>query len=181
MTLKEIKSIIAEEKKLYIPANYKFQKFTHQKRFLIWKYLAYFRLCQHWQDIIVGGSGGIYAKLAYRYTSRKKNIYGEKAGVEIASQSRLGRRLDIWHGNTVISAHLGDDCIIHGNNVLGNNGSANGEIPVLGDRVDVGVGAVVIGNHYIADNCKIGANAVVTKSFDIKGSIIVGVPAVRKD
>ena len=32
--------------------------------------------------------------------------------------------------------------------------------------MDIGFGAAIIGNVHIADNIIIGANAVVTKSFD---------------
>ena len=41
----------------------------------------------------------------------------------------------------------------------------------------VGYGAIIIGDVEIADNCVIGAGAVVTKSFTKKGSVIAGVPA----
>ena len=46
-----------------------------------------------------------------------------------------------------------------------------------GDNVDIGVGAKIIGGVTIADNIKIGANAVVTKSFYEEGITLVGVPA----
>ena len=44
----------------------------------------------------------------------------------------------------------------------------------------MGFGSVVIGNVRIANNVTVGANAVVTKSFDEDGSVIVGVPAKRR-
>lgn len=49
--------------------------------------------------------------------------------------------------------------------------------PQIGNNVEIGVGAKVIGNITIADNIKIGANAVVTKSFDEEGITLVGIPA----
>ena len=52
--------------------------------------------------------------------------------------------------------------------------------PVLGKRVDVGIGAKIIGNVTIADDIKIGANAVVTKSFLEPGITLVGIPARKK-
>ena len=177
MNKKELLEVIEEEKALYIPSNYLFQQFTHQKRYLIWKYLKYFRLAQYYKTI-----PSIIGKLAYRYYLRKKNIYGEKAGIEITNSSKLGRRIDIWHGNVIINASLGDDCIIHGNNVLGNKGkNRENETPILGKGVDVGVGAIVIGDVKIADQCIIGSNAVVTRSCEIPNSILVGIPAIRKE
>ena len=55
-----------------------------------------------------------------------------------------------------------------------------GGVPVLGDNVYIGPGAKIFGKVQIADGCKVGANAVVNKSFLVKKSILVGVPAQRK-
>ena len=49
--------------------------------------------------------------------------------------------------------------------------------PRIGNNVDMGVGAKVLGGIPIADDIKIGANAVVTKSFNEAGITIVGIPA----
>lgn len=47
---------------------------------------------------------------------------------------------------------------------------------VIGDNVDIGTGAKIIGQISIGNNSIIGANAVVTKSFP-SNSVIAGVPA----
>ena len=185
MNRQELQEIILEEKGMYVPDNYRFQKFTHQKRYMIWRYLSYFRKAQYWKGELSNPNCGqvqkLIGRLAWRYYLRKKNIFGEKSGVEIANHCKLGRRIDIWHGNVIINANLGDDCIIHGNNVLGNKGDTKAnEIPTLGRHVDVGVGAVIIGSISITDDCRIGANAVVIRSCDVPGSTIVGVPAEVK-
>ena len=39
-------------------------------------------------------------------------------------------------------------------------------MPCIRENVDVGIGAKIIGGVTIADEIKIGANAVVTKSFE---------------
>lgn len=184
MTREEVKSIIEEERKLYVPEQYRRMKYSHQKRYLIWKTLASFRMWQYWSEQRARTDLGIiqwyFAKFAFRYYFRQRNIYCEKSGVEISNKSVLGRRLNIWHGGVVISGHLGDDCVIHGNNIIGNKGDRGGKTPVLGDRVDVGAGAVVIGGISVADDCIIGANAVVNKDFNENGSLIVGIPASVK-
>ena len=64
------------------------------------------------------------------------------------------------------------------NNCIGNNGLTN-LCPKIGNNVDVGFGAVIIGDIEIADDIKIGANAVVNKSFLEPGITIAGVPAKR--
>lgn len=138
-----------------------------------------FRKAQYYKERIstTNKTSRVFAKLMYRKNIRKKNILSGKCGVEIANNSKIGRRLDIWHRGVVINGDLGDDCIIHGNNIIGNKGiGKTSETPVLGNRVDVGAGAVVIGKVYITDGCVIGANAVVTKDCDVPGSIIIGIP-----
>ena len=178
MDKKELESIIQEEKDIYI-TNCFFQKYTHSKLYMIWKLLSSFRKSQYYKEALndTRGINRFIVKIKIRHFSRLKNIYSEKCGIEIANDCKIGRRLLLWHGGVVINANLGDDCAIHGNNILGNKGlSKENEIPTLGDNVDVGVGAILIGKINIADDCKIGANAVVTKSFDIPGSVIIGVP-----
>ena len=55
--------------------------------------------------------------------------------------------------------------------------------PKIGNNVYIGPGAVLFGDIEIADNCWIGANAVVNKSFLESYSVIAGVPAkvIRKE
>ena len=48
--------------------------------------------------------------------------------------------------------------------------------PVIGNRVDVGVGAAILGPIEVADDSAIGANAVVVKT-NLPGEVLVGIPA----
>lgn len=180
MTKQELKAILAEEKALYNKSNYDLRKFEHQKRYMIWRYLYWFRWGQYYkeQTAAASGFGKLYAKIAYRIAMRRKNICGEKCGVEISNNSRLGRRLSIWHSGVVIDARLGDDVSIRGNCVLGSKDlKCTSGRPVIGNGVEVGFGAAVIGHITIADCCVIGANAVVTRDFTEPGSVIAGIPA----
>jgi serine O-acetyltransferase len=56
---------------------------------------------------------------------------------------------------------------------IGNN---NNQIPVIGDNVFIGCGAVVLGGIVVGDNVKIGANCVVVKNVP-KNCTVVGSPA----
>ena len=91
---------------------------------------------------------------------------------------KFGKNLKIYHSNIIINknAELGDNVTLHGANCIGNNGK-NKNAPKIGNNVDIGVGAVIIGEIELADNIKVGANAVVNKSFLENGITIVGVPA----
>lgn len=69
-------------------------------------------------------------------------------------------------------------CTLHGDNCIGNNGKTNA-CPIIGNNVDIGVGAKLIGDIVIADDIVIGAGAVVVSSFTEPGITIGGIPARR--
>jgi serine O-acetyltransferase len=72
---------------------------------------------------------------------------------------------------------VGENCQLHGSNCIGNDGYALDKCPVIGNNVDIGVGAKILGNITIADNIVIGAGAVVVHSFTEPGITIGGIPA----
>jgi serine O-acetyltransferase len=92
----------------------------------------------------------------------------------------VGRRLCIEHfggifihGNVVI----GDDCLIRQGVTIGNKGRADPlGAPVIGNRVEIGAGAKIIGRIVIGDDVIIGANSVVVKDIP-SNSVAVGIPA----
>lgn len=53
----------------------------------------------------------------------------------------------------------------------------NGGAPALGDNVQIGWGACILGNITIASGCQIGAGAVVTHSCTNQRSFLCDVPA----
>jgi len=110
------------------------------------------------------------------FTRKRKNGLGNKISIDIRENS-CGNNLLIYHQNVLINGHsrLGDNCILHGNNCIGNNGSSP-QCPKIGNNVDIGYGAIIIGDIEIADNVKIGAGSVVTKSICTPGVTVVGVP-----
>ena len=117
-------------------------------------------------------------KLLKLYYERRKNLLGQRLGIEI-SPNCFGKGLNLYHAGCIVvnaSARIGDNCSLHGNNCIGNNGLSQ-DAPVIGDNVDIGFGASVIGKVVIADNTIIGANAVVTKSFEKSHCVLAGVPA----
>lgn len=74
--------------------------------------------------------------------------------------------------------------VISGNSIIGKNltirqnvtiGQKHGKAPKIGDNVEIGAGAVILGDINIGNNCKIGANSVVLKDIP-NGSVVVGIP-----
>jgi serine O-acetyltransferase len=100
-------------------------------------------------------------------------------GIELPCEVTLGRRFVIDHfGGIVISgdAVLGDDCRIRNGVTIGLRATGQRGSPVIGNRVDIGAGAKLLGSIRIGDDVSIGANAVVLCDVP-SNSIAVGVPA----
>ncbi len=72
-------------------------------------------------------------------------------------------------------AVLGEGCRIQQNVTIGGT-SGKTEVPVLGDHVQIGAGAMVLGPIHVGDNVIIGANAVVNKDVPAN-AVVAGVPA----
>lgn len=161
--------VLAYEKKLYFRdrRHYWISRITHEDNYLVWKFITYLRKEEAAPNKLV----------AYWYR-RKKNNLGSRLGLLIYAGT-CAKGLHVWHyGPTMISgeAKVGENCTFHGQGCLATD-LAGVKAPVLGDRVDVGFGATVVGDVYIADDVRIGAGAVVTKSCYEKGATLVGVPA----
>lgn len=100
-------------------------------------------------------------------------------GIDIPYNTKLGRRVRIWHhGGIWLGARsIGDDVHIRHNTTLGVlNRSEVGAKPIIGNRVDVGVGACILGAVTVGDDCVIGPNSVVIRDLQ-PGSVVMGVPA----
>ncbi len=100
-------------------------------------------------------------------------------GIELPCEATLGRRFRIDHfGGIVISgdAIFGDDCVIRNGVTVGLRHTGRPGSPVIGNRVDIGAGAKLLGSIRIGDDVLIGANAVVLADVPAY-SIAVGVPA----
>ena len=101
-------------------------------------------------------------------------------GVEIGVSARIGRRLIIEHSGCIVihgHAELGDDCIVRQGVTIGNRRLDDPfGAPVLGDRVNIGAGAKLLGRIRIGNDAEIGANAVVLVDVP-DGALAVGIPA----
>lgn len=93
------------------------------------------------------------------------NIARFWTGIEIHPGATIGRGLLIDHGIGVVigeTAIIGDDCHLYHGVTLGGTGKQQAKRhPTLGNGVMIGCGAKCLGNIYIGDHAKIGANAVV--------------------
>ncbi len=103
-------------------------------------------------------------------------------GIELPCEVPIGRNFVIEHsGGIVISgfASFGDDCRIRNGVVVGLSRVDEPCAPQIGNDVDIGTGAKVLGNIRIGNGVRIGANAVVITDVP-DDCLAVGVPAAIK-
>ena len=103
-------------------------------------------------------------------------------GIELPCEVVVGRNFVIDHfGGVIISgyAKFGNNCRIRNGVVVGLRRVEEKYAPIVGNDVDIGSGAKLLGPIKIGNNVLIGANAVVLCDVP-DNSIAVGVPAIVK-
>lgn len=116
----------------------------------------------------------------FSFTYRVLKILSEiVTGIELPCETLVGRRFRIEHcGDIVVSgdAIIGDDVVIRNGVTIGLRYVGERGSPTIGNRVDIGAGAKLLGPISIGDDVSIGANAVVLRDVP-SNSIAVGIPA----
>lgn len=145
--------------------NYLYKKLTKHPDYILYKAVLIHQKYRKYKD-----SKNTIMMLLYSFRANK---ISSKYNLEL--YGKYGKNLRIWHGNVILNGNaiLGDNVVLHGNNCIGEK---KGKSPIIGNNVNIGYGATIIGNIKIGNNVIIGANAVVTKSFE-DNSIVVGNPA----
>jgi len=103
-------------------------------------------------------------------------------GIEIPRKLRVGKGLILYHGQALVinqDTKIGDNCTLRNSVTIGHKKLSNGlysKCPQIGNNVDIGANACIIGDISIGDNVIIGAGAVVIKDVP-SNSIAIGNPA----
>lgn len=103
-------------------------------------------------------------------------------GIKVPTHTRVGRRVHIWHfGSLLLNARsIGDDVHIRHDTTFGPLRAHDAEdvsaLPVIGDQVEVGSGACVLGGISVGAGAKVGANTVVIEPV-APGTTVFGVPS----
>ncbi|MEY8830483.1 serine O-acetyltransferase [Sedimentitalea sp. XS_ASV28] len=111
-------------------------------------------------------------RIMFRWVSRS-------TGILLPYTVEVGRRVCLEHfgGMILVAQKIGDDVTIRQNTTFGI--ARMDEVhsrPIIGDRVEIGAGAVIVGAIRIGNDAIVGANAVVTRDV-LPGMVVGGIPA----
>lgn len=98
-------------------------------------------------------------------------------GIELRAGAQVGPGLRIEHGVGIVvndDAIIGKDVLIRQGVTIGVRGKESCGCPTIGDRVEIGAGAVIVGPICVGDDVSIGANVVL--SDNIKSGEVVRAP-----
>lgn len=102
-------------------------------------------------------------------------------GIDIPCRVTIGRGVVLYHSIGIVineRVQIGDNCIIRHGVTIGNKVGDDGESdpPTIGQRVEFGACAILIGDITVGDDAIIGAGAVVIRNV-APGAVVVGNPA----
>jgi serine O-acetyltransferase len=121
---------------------------------------------------------GLFKKIMVRWYWLLHRFVETLTGIGLPKAARIGGGLRIWHFGGIFvhpEVVMGKNCTLRQGVTLGDKGNGTGA-PVIGDHVDFGSGAHVIGPVHIGSHVKVGALAVVVCDVP-DGCTVVGNPA----
>jgi serine O-acetyltransferase len=133
------------------------------------KLLATIRGYQRWQS-----KTDVVARLVLKWIVFRHRLWSVVTGADIPLNCTIGGGLLIPHPNGIVihpEARIGVNCLIFQQVTIGTRNGLG--VPKIGDHVDIGAGAKILGPIEIGAHAKIGANAVIIKNVDC-GSVAVG-------
>ena len=99
-------------------------------------------------------------------------------GIELDYQTEVGPGLSLQHGTGLVvhqKARIGSGCTVRHGVTLGGR-VKNGPLPVLGNGVEIGANAVLLGRIVVGDRSVVGAGSVVLQDVPPR-SVVAGNPA----
>ena len=133
------------------------------------KLLLTIRSYQRWQ-----GKTGILANLLRKWLVLRHRFWSVITGADIPLNCNIGGGLLIPHPNGIVihpEAKIGVNCLIFQQVTIGTRNGPG--LPRIGDHVDIGAGAKILGPIEIGARARIGANALVVKDVE-SGAVAVG-------
>ncbi|NBR48835.1 serine acetyltransferase [bacterium] len=99
-------------------------------------------------------------------------------GIELDYQTDVGSGLSLQHGMGLVvhqKSRIGSGCLLRQGVTIGERCSG-GPLPVIGNDVEIGANAIILGAVTLGDGAVVGAGSVVLHDVP-KGGIVAGNPA----
>lgn len=154
---------------------YCFKLYAGSESAHVYRYLKTLRHCEYHLN-----KGGLFHRVLYSFYRVKLHRLGFKYNLRIPVNV-CGYGVSLYHiaggGGCLVNAKtVGNYCHLQTGVLLGNAHHSEEEKPIIGDNVEFGPGAKVLGGVTVGNNVFVLANAVVTK--DVPDNVIVGgIPA----
>jgi putative colanic acid biosynthesis acetyltransferase WcaB len=135
--------------------------------------LVAFRLASWWT-----AQRGLLHAIGVPYCVFYRIVFGWVLGIELPLTARVGAGLKLFHGQGLVVHQR----VAIGSNVTLRHGTTIGEkhgpddVPLIGNGVDIGAHAIILGAITLGDHSVIGAGSVVTRSV-AAGAVVAGNPA----
>jgi serine O-acetyltransferase len=140
-----------------------------------WRFERLLRKVEYYMNCKRSRLHRAYAKFLYL----RLHLMERKLGF-IVFPNVFGPGLAIAHRGPVMvspNARVGENCRIHVGAIVGSEVRYDDKAPTIGNNVYIGPGAKLFGDIRIGDDVAIGANAVVTRSFEGAHQTLAGSPA----
>jgi serine O-acetyltransferase len=98
-------------------------------------------------------------------------------GIDLPYNVKIGRRMRLGHHGCMIlgASEFGDDVTVQHTVTVGLSRRTESKVPKIGNRVEIGPRACIVGGITVGDGCFVGANTVVNRSLP-PGSNVIGIP-----
>lgn len=127
--------------------------------------------------------GGLVGRAVYLVVGSLYKLFSEwLLGIELPASTEIGPGLRLRHGvGTVVNPHatLGRNVMVRQGVTIGNR-RTEVDCPTIEDDVEIGAGAIVIGDVTIGRGAVIGAGAVVTRDVPPR-AVVTGPPAIVRE
>jgi len=151
-------------------------------RTILFDPVARYTLLMRINELLLNTGRPMLVQLPFKFWLRRLSVrLGFSLGPNI-----FGPGVAIVHYGLLVidpTTRIGKNCRIHMGAHIGGAArfvppeEAHKHSPRIGNNVYLGPGCKLYGPIVIGDNCVVGANAVVTKSFPDPGLVLAGVPA----
>lgn len=175
-TKEDLKLYLSEDRKQYtLPKFWRLGLLLGLEKCHIWRFIRNLRLYEY----AINNSNGIYGKIRLILRKIRFSHLKLKTGVMVLPNT-IGYGFKILHmtGGIMISCkEAGNYLTVSGGVVVGQIGKLE-NIPTIGNKVNLAVGAKVMGKIKIGDNVMVAPNSLVIRNVP-SDCTVFGVPAKK--